>query len=41
MTYHQQKGVVMVMFFLNFAISRDAVRRAGLSAELLVKVSIW
>jgi len=34
MTHHQQKGVVMV----TFAVSRDAVRRAGLSAttELLV-----
>jgi len=39
LTYHQQKAVVMVTWlFLNFAVSRDAARRAGLSAtaELLV-----
>jgi len=42
MTYHQQKGVVMVKWlFENFAVSRDAARRAGLSAtaELRVVVS--
>jgi len=38
MTYHQQKGVLMVTrLFLIFAVCRDAARRAGLSAivELL------
>jgi len=33
MTYHQQKGVIMVTWlFYNFAVNRDAARRAGLSA---------
>jgi len=39
MSYHPQRGVVIVSWlFYNFAVCRDAARRAGLSAtaELLL-----
>ena len=42
MTYHQQNGVVMVTWlFYNFAVCRDAARRAGLSARAELLVTLY